>query len=78
MINLTRNTVAEEIEVDDEIDFDGDEYGDNEKAAAEYATVVAVTEWWDGETGYPWITLHTTQGSFEMPAGHNVRLKVVE
>lgn len=76
MINLTRKSVAEEVQVDDEVDFDGDEYGDNEKAAAAYAVVENVSEWYSD--GYPWITLHTDQGSVDMPAGHIVRVKVVE
>jgi hypothetical protein len=76
MITLTRKVVAENIQEGDEVDLDGDEYGDNEKAPSAYALVDSVTEWY--ADGYPWVTLHTDQGSYEMPAGHIVRLKVVE
>ena len=76
-IDLCREVVADEIEVDDEIDLDGDEYGDNSLAMSAFAVVKHRVEWYDADN-YPWVTFRTTQGEFDMPAGHLVKLKVVE
>lgn len=77
MIDLVKEISAREIEVDDELDLDGDEYGDNEKAINGYALVLAYAEWYDDDND-PWVTIETTQGSFDMPAGHLVKVKVIE
>lgn len=77
MIDLVKEIAAREVEVDDELDLDGDEYGDNEKAASDYASVLKYAEWYDDDN-YPWVTVATTQGNFDMPAGHLVRVKVIE
>jgi hypothetical protein len=77
MIDLVKEIAADEIDVDDELDLDGDEYGDNEQAISGYALVTKRTEWYDDEN-YPWVTVVTSQGEFDMPAGHLVKVKVVE
>lgn len=77
-IDLCREVFADVIDDGDELDFEDDEYADNENAMYGFAKVEHKTEWYDGETGHPWVTLYTSQGRFEMPAGHLVKLKVVE
>jgi len=77
-INICKDVLAEDIEPDFELDLDGDEYGDNEFAIFGYAVVLRRTEWYDANTGEPWVTLYTSQGDFEMPAGHAVKVKVEE
>jgi len=80
-VDTCKPVYADNIEPDDEIDLDGDEYAedlDPAVAMSGYALVERKTEWYDAATGFPWVTLWTTQGNFEMPAGHLVKLKVVE
>lgn len=76
--DLCKNTWAEDIEIGDELNLDGDEYGDNEQAIFGYAVVERKTEWWDGSTGFPWITLTTSQGEFEVPSSHVFKVKIEE
>jgi hypothetical protein len=75
---MVKPVYAEDVEPDTELDFAEDEYGWNDKADQAYAVVLRRTEWYDGATGEPWVTLHTDQGSFDMPASHLVKMKVVE
>lgn len=77
-IDTTKPVVAEEVETGDELDFDGDDYADNEMSIFGFAAVNNISHWWDGESGSPMVTLYTSQGDFEMPAGHFVKLKTVE
>ena len=77
MIDVVKEIRAVEVELGDELDFDGDEYGDNESAIFGYAVVEKAKEWYD-EDNDPWVTLGTTQGEFDMPAGHLVKLRIVE
>jgi hypothetical protein len=76
-IDLVREIRATEVEVEDELDLDGDEYGDNEFAIFGYAKVEKRTEWYDDD-GYPWVNFQTSQGGFDSPAGHLLKLKVTE
>jgi hypothetical protein len=76
MLNTCKTIYAEDIEVDDELDLDGDEYGDNEYAIFNFAKVATKLDTY--KHGEPWIILGTSQGSFEMPAGHTVKVKVQE
>ncbi len=76
-VDVVREIRAREVEVGDELDFDGDEYGDNELAIFGYASVSDVIEWYDNDND-PWVVLNTSQGEFEMPAGHLVKLRIVE
>ncbi len=76
-VDMVKEIRACEVEVSDELDFDGDEYGDNELAMYGYATVNDVIEYYDNDN-YPWVVLNTSQGEFEMPAGHLVKLRIVE
>jgi hypothetical protein len=78
MIDLTKTAYAEDIEPDDELDFSQDELCYTDAADQNYATVERKTDWWDGSTGEPWCTLHTNQGSFDVPADHRVRMRVQE
>jgi hypothetical protein len=75
-IDTTKTILAEDVEAGFELDLDGDEYGDNELAVYGYATVERRSDWWDGQSGEPMVTLYTTQGEFEMPAGHTVKIRV--
>lgn len=75
-IDTVRRIVAEDVEEDDELDLYGDEYGDNENAIYNYALVTKVTPCWDGQSGEPLITLTTSQGVFDFPAGHYLKVKV--
>ncbi len=78
MVDTTKETYAEDIEAGDELDFDNDEYADNEQAMFSFALVLAKHEWYDPGTKDPWVSLETSQGVFDMPAGHLVKLKVTE
>jgi hypothetical protein len=77
-IDMVRSVYAEDVEPGDQLDFAEDEYGWNENADQAYATVNRCTEWYDGTTGEPWVTLYTSQGDYEMPASHFVKKKVEE
>lgn len=76
MIDTCSTRYAEDIEIGDELDLDGDEYGDNENAVFGYATVSVRTDFYSSKE--PWVRLVTSQGIFDMPAGHTVRVKVVD
>lgn len=76
-IDLCKDLVAEDIDIDDEIDLDEDEYGDNPQAMSKFALVLQRKDWYDSEN-YPWVTLRTDQGSFDFPAGHLIKVKVIE
>ncbi len=76
-IDLCREVAADEIDEGDELDLEDDEYGDNSQAMYGFATVLRKSEWYD-EDSFPWVTLKTSQGEFDMPAGHLVKLKVSE
>jgi hypothetical protein len=75
VVDLCKDRFAEYIEPGDELDFDDDEYADNENASYSFAVVSSVRQWYDAAKD-PWITLVTSQGSFDMPAGHYVKIKV--
>jgi hypothetical protein len=75
-IDTVRRIVAEDVGEDDELDLDGDEYGDNELAVYAYATVMKVTPYWDGESDEPMVVLTTSQGVFNFPAGHYLKVKI--
>lgn len=77
-VDLCKDTFAEWVEPGDQLDFAQDEWGYNDAADAGYATVDRKTDWWDGETGDPWITIYSDQGTFDMPADHVVKRLVVE
>jgi len=77
-IDLVKSIFAEDVDPSDELDFSDDEYCYNDLADFAFATVQRRTEWYDGATGEPWITLHTDQGSYEMPADHLVKKKIIE
>lgn len=74
--DICKKVLAEDVNIGDELDFDGDEYGDNEFAVFGYAKVVGILWWHNYDEEEPWVTLNTTQGEFEMPAGHRVKVKV--
>lgn len=76
-IDTTRNVRAIRIEVGDQLDLDGDEYGDNEMAIFTFAEVSEVTDYRD-EDGDLWVTLNTSQGEYNFPAGHWIKRKVME
>lgn len=78
MIDLTTTIYAEDVEPGAELDFSQDELCYNDDADEQYATVNRKTDWWDAVNGEPWCTLFTTQGDFEVPADHRVRIKVQE
>ncbi len=75
-IDICREIHADEIEVGDEVDFEDNEYAETAESIYGFATVNSVVEWYDDES-YPWVTLHTSQGSFDMPAGTLVKLRVI-
>lgn len=74
MISTVKSVIAEDLEIFSELNLDGDEYADNERALYGYALLLEIREWYS--EGAPWVTLKTTQGSFDMPAGHAVKVKV--
>lgn len=74
MIDTTKERYAEDIEVGDELDLDGDEYGDNENAMFGYAEVHRRKDSYIG--GDPCVLLITSQGTFTVPAGHLMKVKV--
>lgn len=76
MIGTCKDHYAEDIEVGNELDLDGDEYGDNEDAIYGYAVVENRKDVY--VSGDPWVILTTSQGVFHMPAGHLVKVKIVE
>jgi hypothetical protein len=76
--DICRKGLAEDLEIGDELDLDGDEYGDNENAIFGYATVKGMLWWHNYDTESPWVTVNTTQGEFDMPAGHTVKIKIEE
>lgn len=76
-VDVVKEIHAVQIEEGDELDFDGDEYGDNEQAIFGYALVTRRVEWYDEDHDL-WITVVTSQGEFDMPAGHFVKLRIVE
>jgi hypothetical protein len=75
-IDTCRKILAEDIEVDDELDLDGDEYGDNADAVTSYAVVDRIRDKSDAVNSDPWLTFYTSQGTFDCPAGHYLRVKV--
>lgn len=76
MIFTVKNVYVEELEVGNELDLDGDEYGDNEFAIFNYAKVLDLDDVYiDGD---PWVYVRTSQGSFQMPSGHKVKVKTVD
>jgi hypothetical protein len=76
MISTCRDKYAEDIEVGDQLDLDGDEYADNEQAIYCYAGVLQRTDFYENKE--PYVKLTTSQGEFTMPAGHVVKVKVDE
>jgi hypothetical protein len=76
MVDSIKRRYAEDIEVGDELDLDGDEYGDNEDAIFGYAVVNCRTDSYVGRD--PWVELETSQGIFRTPAGHKLKVKVPE
>lgn len=77
-VDLVKTIYAEDVNVGDELDFAEDEYCWNDLADSAYATISRRTEWYNGHTGEPWVTLITSQGDFEMPAAHQVKKRVIE
>jgi hypothetical protein len=76
MISTCRDKYAEDIEVGDQLDLDGDEYADNEQAIYSYAVVLQRSDFYQNKE--PYVKLTTSQGEFAMPAGHVVKVKVDE
>lgn len=76
MIDTTKSRYAEDVEVGDELDLDGDEYGDNEKAVYGYALVHRRKDSYI--SGEPCVLLITSQGTFTVPAGHKMKVKVAD
>jgi hypothetical protein len=74
MIDTCRPRYAEDVNVQDKLDLDGDEYCDNDKAIYDYATVINRTDYYS--QGKSWVSLITSQGVFEVPAGHKLKVKV--
>lgn len=77
-VDMCKSTYAEDVEPGDELDFSMDELCYSDAAEQAYATIERKTDWWDGTTGEPWVTLFTTQGQFDVPADHRVMRKVEE
>jgi hypothetical protein len=76
MIDVCKERYVEDVDINDELDLDGDEYGDNDRAIFGYALVLQRNDIY--EDGEPWVTLITSQGMFRMPAGHQVKVKIEE
>ena len=76
MLFTCKTIFAEDLEVGDEIDADGDEYCDNEFAIFNYAKVLMRTDIY--RHGEPWLLLRTNQGAFEVPGSHEIKVKVQE
>ncbi len=76
MVDLCKSRYAEDVEVGDELDLDGDEYGDNEFAAIQYASVLSYNHIY--KQNDPWVLINTSQGEFLFPAGHMLKVKVIE
>jgi hypothetical protein len=76
-IDTTRNVRAIRIEVGDELDLADDEYGDNEMAIFMFATVEEISEYRDEDSDL-WLKIDTTQGTYDFPAGHWIKVKVME
>lgn len=74
-VDTVRPKAAEYVEIDDEIDLDGDAYGDNPQASQDYALVEDIEEGWDDDDN-PVIVLYTSQGVFSCPSWHKLRVKV--
>ncbi len=74
MIDTVVSVMAEYVEIGNELDLDGDEYCDNEYAIYEYAKVLDIHDWY--RYGDPWITLTTSQGKFDIPAGHTFKVRM--
>ncbi len=72
-VDTCKERYAEDIEIGDELDLDGDEYGDNESAIYGYALVMHRKDFYSA--GDPWVVLNTSQGVFEFPAGHVLKVK---
>lgn len=75
---MCKSVYAEDVEAGDELDFSMDDFCYNDLADQSYALLERKTDWWSGENGEPWVTLHTDQGTFDMPADHKVMRKVQE
>lgn len=76
-IDTTRNVRAIHIEIGDDIDLADDEYGDNEMAIFGFAEVDNVWESRD-EDGDLRVFISTSQGTYEFPAGHWIKRRVME
>lgn len=76
MIDTCKHVYAEDVEVGDELDLDGDEYGDNELAMFSFAKVDNKQDVY--RNGDPWVVITTPQGRFEAPAGHRMKVKIAE
>jgi hypothetical protein len=76
-IDICREVFVREVEIDDEIDLEDDEYGDNEQAVYGFAKVMDAVDWRNDE-GDLMVTLKTTQGTYDFPVGHLIKLKVEE
>lgn len=76
-IDLCKEVYPSQIEQGDELDFDGDEYCDNESAVYDFAKVFDVRESVDSD-GDLVVTLSTSQGTYDVPGNHLVKLKIQE
>jgi hypothetical protein len=76
MIATCKERYAEDVQVGDALDLDGDEYGDNENAVFDYAVVTDMQDFYKNRE--PWITFVTSQITFSAPAGHLVKVRVTE
>lgn len=69
-----RKVMAAHIEPDDELDLDGDDYGDNELAQSSYARVFSFEDAIDDD-GDLIVILTTSQINFSCPANHYLKVK---
>ena len=76
-IDTTKPVRAVSLEEGDEIDLADDEYGDNDDAIFYFAVVNEVSEFRDAD-GYLWVKANTSQGEYDFPASHILKLKVVD